>query len=148
MDNLTDNLTDKLTYKLNNNISFFLDEKDDNNDNDEEIKKMMEEFTILSDSDVQETDLWSYTNQLDYLNNELLYETEYTVKDLLKICSYYGIDKNIKISKCKKRDIIDTIVYFESSVENLNIVQKRIMMWKYINALLNDPKMKKFIIWN
>ena len=143
-----DNLTDNLTNKLNNNISFFLDEKDDNNDNDEEIKKMMEEFTILSDSDVQETDLWSYTNQLDYLNNELLYETEYTVKDLLKICSYYGIDKNIKISKCKKRDIIDTIVYFESSVENLNIVQKRIMMWKYINALLNDPKMKKFIIWN
>jgi len=139
---------DKLTDKLNNNISFFLDEKDDNNDNDEEIKKMMEEFTILSDSEVQETDLWSYTNQLDYLNNELLYETEYTVKDLLKICNYYGIDKDVKISKCKKRDIIDTIVYFESSVENFDIVQKRIMMWKYINVLLNDSKMKKFIIWN
>jgi 7,8-dihydro-6-hydroxymethylpterin-pyrophosphokinase len=139
---------DKLTDNLNNNISFFLNEKYDNNDNDEEIKKMMEEFTILSDPDVQETDLFSYTNQLDYLNNDLLYETEYTVKDLLKICNYYGIDKDIKISKCKKRDIIDTIVYFESSVENFNIVQKRIMMWKYINVLLNDPKMKKFIIWN
>jgi len=144
MDKLTNNLTDK----LNNNISFFLDEKDYNNDNDEEIQKMMEEFTILTDTDVQETDLFSYTNQLDYLNNELLYETEYTVKDLLKICNYYGIDKDVKLSKCKKRDIIDTIVYFESSVENLNIVQKRIMMWKYINVLLNDPKMKKFIIWN
>jgi hypothetical protein len=142
---------DKLTDKLNNNISFFLDEKDDNNDNDEEITKMMEEFTILTEPDVQETDLdlWSYTtNQLDYLNNELLYETEYTVKDLLKICSYYGIDKDVKISKCKKRDIIDTIVYFESSVKNFDIVQKRIMMWKYINVLLNDSKMKKFIIWN
>jgi 7,8-dihydro-6-hydroxymethylpterin-pyrophosphokinase len=144
MDKLTNNLTDK----LNNNISFFLDEKDYNNDNDEEIQKMMEEFTILTDTDVQETDLFSYTNQLDYLNNELLYETEYTVKDLLKICNYYGIDKDVKISKCKKRDIIDTIVYFESSVENFDIVQKRIMMWKYINVLLNDPKMKKFIIWN
>jgi len=109
---------------------------------------MMEEFTILTDPDVEERDLFSYTNQLDYLNNELLYETEYTVKDLLKICNYYGIDKDVKISKCKKRDIIDTIVYFESSVENFDIVQKRIMMWKYINVLLNDPKMKKFIIWN
>jgi hypothetical protein len=139
---------DKITDNLNNNISFFFDEKYDNNDNDEEIKKMMEEFTILTDPDVEETDLFSYTNQLDYLNNELLYETEYTVKDLLKICNYYGIDKDVKISKCKKRDIIDTIVYFESSVENFDIVQKRIMMWKYINVLLNDPKMKKFIIWN
>jgi 7,8-dihydro-6-hydroxymethylpterin-pyrophosphokinase len=139
---------DKLTDNLNNNISFFFDEKYDNNDNDEEIKKMMEEFTILTDPDVEETDLFLYTNQLDYLNNELLYETEYTVKDLLKICNYYGIDKDVKISKCKKRDIIDTIVYFESSVENFDIVQKRIMMWKYINVLLNDPKMKKFIIWN
>jgi hypothetical protein len=139
---------DKITDNLNNNISFFFDEKYDNNDNDEEIKKMMEEFTILTDPDVEERDLFSYTNQLDYLNNELLYETEYTVKDLLKICNYYGIDKDVKISKCKKRDIIDTIVYFESSVENFDIVQKRIMMWKYINVLLNDPKMKKFIIWN
>jgi 7,8-dihydro-6-hydroxymethylpterin-pyrophosphokinase len=83
---------DKITDNLNNNISFFFDEKYDNNDNDEEIKKMMEEFTILTDPDVEETDLFSYTNQLDYLNNELLYETEYTVKDLLKICNYYGIE--------------------------------------------------------
>ena len=71
--------------------------------------------------------------------------TVYTVKELLKICSYYGIDKSIK--KYKKQDIIATICYFESLPENDIIVQKRYMMWKNIYELLNDPIMKKYIIW-
>ena len=67
---------------------------------------------------------------------------------MLKICSYYGIDKDVRISKCKKQDIISTIIYFESLTENIEIVKKRNRMWAYITELLNDPKMKKFIIWN
>ena len=70
-----------------------------------------------------------------------------TVKDLLKICQYYGIDKDIKASKCKKQDIISTIVFFESLPENVKIVNKRHKMWAYIVELTNDPKMKKYIIW-
>jgi hypothetical protein len=113
----------------------------------------MYEFTNLSEQgeeDNQYLKSWLYDNDdnYEYINDESFYEKEYTIKDLLKICNYYGIDKNVKTSKCKKQDIISTIVYFESLPENFDIVQKRNTLWKYINELLNDPKMKRFIIWN
>jgi hypothetical protein len=146
----------------NDNITFFLEEKNDDKNNEEEIQKMMEEFTCLSENDeIQNTgdgfDSWLYNDdnsnmeyflhKANYGNDELFYEQEYTVKDLLKICNYYGLDKDIRTSKCKKQDIIATIVYFESLPENFEIVQKRNRMWAYITELLNDPKMKKFIIF-
>jgi hypothetical protein len=140
--------------KLNDNITFLLDENDDTDKNNEdEIKNMMYEFTNLSEQgeeDNQYLKSWLYDNDdnYEYINDESFYEKEYTIKDLLKICNYYGIDKNVKTSKCKKQDIISTIVYFESLPENFDIVQKRNTLWKYINELLNDPKMKRFIIWN
>ena len=124
-----------------NNISIFFNEKnndDNDNDNDNDnITKMMDKFRDLElELEVDEKSICL----IDYTVNELL-----TVKDLLKICSYYGLDKSIK--KYKKQDIIDTIFYFESLPENNNIVQKRYIMWKYIYELLNDPIMKKYIIW-
>lgn len=140
--------------KLNDNITFLLDEKDDNNKNNEdEIKNMMYEFINLSEQGEEDNEYlksWLYNNDdnYEYINDESFYEKEYTIKDLLKICNYYGIDKNVKTSKCKKQDIISTIVYFESLPENFYIVQKRNTLWKYVNELLNDPKMKKFVIWN
>lgn len=142
--------------KIDDNITFFLNEKNDinsSNNNEDEIKKMMDELTDLSETDSQNDNQylkqWLYDDDnSNYLNDEIFYEKEYTIKDLLKICNYYGIDKNIKMSKCKKQDIISTIVYFESLSENVHIVQKRYTMWKYINELLNDPKMKRFVIWN
>ena len=117
------------------NITIFFNEKneknEDNYDNDY-IKKMMDEIT----KEVDERSVYLTDNTVN---------TVYTVKELLKICSYYGIDKSIK--KYKKQDIIATICYFESLPENDIIVQKRYMMWKNIYELLNDPIMKKYIIW-
>ena len=147
----------------NDNLTFFLEEKyenNKNNNNEDDIQKMMDEFNKQIDSTefdswiikdemcLDEEELNYFTNKNIYDNNELFYEEEYTVKDLLKICSYYGIDKDVRISKCKKQDIISTIIYFESLTENIEIVKKRNRMWAYITELLNDPKMKKFIIWN
>jgi len=152
-----------MTEFNNDNITFFLEEKDDDKNNEEEIQKMMEEFTSLSepglDKDMDEFNSWLYndndeTNMEYFLkksnfgNDELFYEEEYTVKDLLKICNYYGLEKDIRTSKCKKQDIIATLVYFESLAENAKIVQKRNRMWAYITELLYDQKMKKFVIWN
>lgn len=150
---------------LNNkdNITFFLEENDDDKNNEEEIQRMMEDFTGLSDTDSDtnidefnslmyndndETNMEYFLKKSNFGNDELFYEEEYTVKELLKICSYYGLDKNIRTSKCKKQDIIATLVYFESLPENTKIVQKRNRMWAYITELLHEPKMKKFIIWN
>jgi len=94
-----------------------------------------------------EAEMEYFLHKSTYGNDEAFYEQEYTVKDLLKICSYYGLDKDIRTSKCKKQDIISTIVYFESLPENCEIVQKRNRMWAYITELLHDPKMKKYVIF-
>jgi len=123
--------------ETDNNISIFFNEKndDDNDDYNDEITKMMDKFRDL-ELEVGEKSICL----IDFTVNESL-----TVKELLKICSYYGLDKSIK--KYKKQDIIDTIFYFESLPKNNNIVQKRYLMWKNIYELLNDPIMKKYVIW-
>ena len=123
-----------------NNISIFFNENDNDynengNDYNDEITKMMDKFRDL-ELEVDEKSICL----IDYTVN-----TVNTVKELLKICSYYGIDKSIK--KYKKQDIIATIFYFESLPENNHIVQKRYLMWKNIYELLNDPIMKKYVIW-
>jgi hypothetical protein len=154
-------------YK-NNNINFLFEEKDDKNINEEDIQKIMDELNneieasdfdpwMLNDAEFFDNniennienniDIKYFVHKSKYGNDELYYEEEYTVKDLLKICEYYGIDKNIRTSKCKKIDIITTLVYFESLPENAVIVEKRNRMWAYITELLQDPKMKKFIIF-
>ena len=152
----------------NNNISFLLEEKDDD-ENDNENDKDKDK-----DKDKEEFDFSNFINEMDeltkdnnynynsYNNSELLYYVEksvftnedetyysekYTIKDLMKICCYYGIDKNIKSSKCRKQDIIATIVFFEGQIENANIVYKRHNMWAYMTELLSDPKMRMYLLF-
>lgn len=124
--------------KNDNQITFFLHEKNEVTENDNEIQKMLCDF---------EKETFLEEEYEVYENEELYYNEACTVKDLLKICHYYGIDKNVKASKCKKQDIITTLLYFESLPENFEIVQKRNRMWAYITELSNDSKMKKFVIW-
>lgn len=75
------------------------------------------------------------------LNN---YE-KYSVKELYKICDYYGMRKNAKL---KKIDLINLILKFEINDENNHIVCKRKIMWSLMDELNYDDKMKKYIIWN
>jgi hypothetical protein len=136
---------------FNGNITFFLEETTSNNSNDFEIQKMLSEFDeeyIPIINDDANSSLVYYTKKNFYGDDELYYNQEYNVKDLLKICQYYGIDKDIKSSKCKKQDIISTIVFFESLPENSEIAQQRHKMWAYIKELMNDSKMKKYVIWS
>ena len=125
--------------KKDNQITFFLHEKNEVTENDDEIQKMLFDF--------EKEELLEEEYEV-YENEELYYNEACTVKDLLKICHYYGIDKNVKASKCKKQDIITTLLYFESLPENFEIVQKRNRMWAYITELSNDSKMKQFVIWS
>ena len=144
------------------NITFFLEDTiiDELEDNKVELEEMLQKFqfdcndeNINIDINMQHTgddlkDL-SYFIKKDfyYGNDELYYNEEYKIKDLIKICQYYGIAKNIKASKCKKQDIVSTIVFFESSIENYELVEKRHRMWAYMSELLEDPKMKPYLIW-
>ena len=94
------------------------------------------------------SELLYYVEKSVFTNeDETYYSEKYTIKDLMKICCYYGIDKNIKSSKCRKQDIIATIVFFEGQIENANIVYKRHNMWAYMTELIADPKMRAYLLW-
>jgi len=123
---------------LNDNITFLLEEKESNNINtDQLICELNLDLDLLD------------TEQL-FLNegDELYYNNNYNVKELLIIHQYYGISKEVKISKCKKQDISSTIVFFESLPQNIVIVKQRKLLWSYLNELKNDIVMKKYVIWN
>ena len=136
------------------NITFFFEDTDltTAEDNSLELEKMMQEFQL---EDNQFVSLNESLNDLSYFikknfyagNDEYFYNEEYKIKDLLKICQYYGIAKNVKASKCKKQDIISTIIYFESLHENYEIVERRHKMWAYMTELLEDPKMRSYLLW-
>ena len=75
------------------------------------------------------------------------YNENFTVKELLLICDYYGFGKELKSNKCNKEEIIEILVSFESDSNNSEIVFKRQNMWFYMNELKNDKFMKKFLLW-
>jgi 5,10-methenyltetrahydromethanopterin hydrogenase len=75
------------------------------------------------------------------------YTENFTVKELLLICEYYGFSKEMKSQKYNKKQIIEKIVSFESVADNYNIVTKRQNNWFYMNELKNDKFMKKFLLW-
>lgn len=145
------------------NITFFFEdtEIDDLKDNDLELEHMMQDF---------ETDDLEYGNNINNIgnisnisddmkemvyfikkdfyngNDEGYYNEEHNLKDLMKICKYYGIDGTVRASKCKKQDVVSTIIYFEGSPENYEIVEKRHKMWAYITELFEDPKMRCYLL--
>ena len=126
----------------NENVFFSLDETEDqvNIDNSNEIPNFLDDF--------------DFSNEIDDLNNEEIievisvdYKINYTVKELLLICEYYGIAKELKINKCCKDLIIHFLVDFESKPLNNTIVLRRQEMWRCINILKNDKFMKKYVLW-
>jgi len=120
------------------NINLLVDELTNDgieNENENMLSKLLAEWDLII-SDENETMCY-----------EILY-SNYTVKELLKICKYYNIDGHVRATKCKKQDLITNIVYFESLPENAEIVEKRRLMWYYITELLKDPKMKQYIIFH
>jgi hypothetical protein len=99
-------------------------------------------------------DDFHYTNQINNLTNEEIieslsieYKINYNVKDLLLICEYYGIAKELKVQKFCKEMIIYFLVDFENDPLNNTIVLQRKKMWRCMNMLKNDKFMKKYVIW-
>jgi hypothetical protein len=144
------------------NITFFFEDLESDvdvaEDNSLELEQMMLEFSKEEyDIDINTNDVYFDTvvssSELSYFikkdfylgNHAFYYNEEYKLKDLMKICQYYSITKSIKA--LKKIDIITTIVNFENSPENYEIVEKRHKMWAYMTELLEDPKMKGYLIF-
>jgi hypothetical protein len=122
---------------INGNISFtIIEESNSNNSNSENLFQLLDEFEIEGNNLNQD--------MFPYLIN---YNENYTVKELLLICDYYGITKEFKLNKCNKEQIIDMLVNFEANPLNCDIISKRKNMWFYINELKNDKFMKKYVLW-
>jgi hypothetical protein len=77
----------------------------------------------------------------------IYYDTNYSVKQLLLICDYYGLLKEVKLNKFKKQELILFLLDFEENMENSLIVYKRKQLWYFMDELKNDKFMKKYILW-
>ena len=151
----------------NNNIFFTVEDKPDADGTTKltDIDKMMDEF-LNDDEDLDFNYDFDYdfncekktssspSLTLSYFEEKNMYigvpEAYYdlhTIKELMKICEYYDLAKNVKVAKCKKQDIVATIVFFEAQPENQEIVNSRNKMWAYIKELTKDQKMKPYLIW-
>jgi hypothetical protein len=130
--------------------------KNDNNTNNENVFFSLDEGELCENN----TDLTNFLDEFDFsneindLNNEGIievisfdYKINYTVKELLLMCEYYGIAKELKNNKCCKDVIIHFLVDFESNPLNNTIVLRRQEMWRCINILKNDKFMKKYVLW-
>ena len=134
-------------------MSKLLDDDNDDNDNDNDNNDYSFDYNDYSYDNTEQS--LKQDSSLEYFKEKNLYvgvpEAYYdahTIKELMKICQYYDLAKNVKSAKCKKQDIVATIVFFEAQHENKKIVNKRHKMWAYMRELTNDHKMKEYILWN
>ena len=129
--------------KTEENISFFLNDGTECEDDLMDLYKLQNELNdieIYGNSGQQPEGDDIFLEMKDY-------EMNYNVKQLMLICEYYDILKDVRTNKLKKQDIIEQILLFEKNMENIEITMKRKELWYYINELKNDKMMKKFVIW-
>jgi hypothetical protein len=139
-------------FNKNENIKVDIIEKPNEN---EPINECNLEFDSLI-KEIDETHInnyFFYNNilnenvDLEILSKSMVYDMNYNIKQLTRICEYYGISKDIKINKLKKDDIINILLDFEENPLNIDIVYKRQQLWYFMSELKNDNFMKKYIIW-
>lgn len=135
------------------NIVINIDEESNNKhdkhdeDDENELESILKEINDFSYSEIgnnNEND-WYSTSTL--IAKSIDYDTNYNVKQLLTICDYYGLLKEVKINKFKKPELILFLLDFEENMENSLIVYKRKQLWYFIEELKNDKFMKKYILW-
>jgi len=117
-----------------NNITFFLEEDTNTNNTNTNIDFLLDEIENVVNPTI------------DFFDSNFYYE-KLTCKELLLICEYYGISRQMKNNKCKKEEIIFHIVSFESNPLHTDTVFQRKNMWFYMNELKNDKIMKKYVLW-
>jgi hypothetical protein len=118
------------------NIKFFFSENENENEN-ENNNGLLSNFTLKNSQMEKDYDIDAHI---------VNYNLNYTIKELMLICSYYGIAQIIKTNKCNKEEMILALVTFENDIKNQEIVLRRKNMWFYINELKNDKFMKKYIL--
>jgi hypothetical protein len=122
-----------------NNIRYTLE--------DNHVNKKLSYDEIKNNVNEQEKNI---VNNSDYINDfysqilleEQDYDENYTKKQLEMIADYYSISKRKK----RKHELIENIVEFENKIEHMEIVEKRKLLWFYIQEIKNDNYLNKFLI--
>ena len=134
---------------MNDNIKYSLREESYNNKN--EIIEYKEIIKCIEEKEDERKILKQHTNvnfeeNPDYLDNFFLlqqdYMDNYIRKDLDRIEDYYDISKRKK----RKDELIQDIIIFEQDIYNEEIVEQRKLLWFYLQELMNDNYLKKYII--
>jgi hypothetical protein len=123
------------TEEQNISIAYYMDEIENNN-SDLDIEELLNEI----ENSQLNNDEMTIPQIINYTEN-------FTIKELLLICEYYGFAKDLKSNKCNKNEIIHVLVDFERNENNSDIVFRRQNMWFYMNELKNDKFMKKYVLW-
>ena len=100
---------------------------------------------ISYDEIVQEVDLLEINANAisdDIIALEIDYQTNYSKKQLERICDYYSISKRKK----KKDQLVEDIITYEKNKDHLNKVHQRKKLWGYIEEIKNDPYLRKYLI--
>ncbi len=136
-----------------NNINFILNTTNDNIIENKVLE--IDSFINEINNNINETQINNLTNNsynnsynnTNLSNNnicqELDYSDKYSVKDLIKIIEYYGLPK----SKMKKNELIQLIILYETDENNYEIVQRRKMLWYFIDELKIDTYLSKYILF-
>jgi predicted DNA-binding protein (UPF0278 family) len=120
---------------------------DSSSDSDTNSEFNIIDNAIIDNAIIDNTIIDNAIISMDNMYPEILnYKINFTVKQLMQVCEYYGISKNMKSAKANKDEIINNIVLFENNPDNYSIVIKRKLMWYYIEELKSDKFMKKFVL--
>jgi hypothetical protein len=124
---------------MTENITYYFDDNEEVESNPDlsDLINEFEQMNTITNNNYCDKDL-----EMSEMKN---YELNYTIKQLLLICDYYGLTKQTK--SMKKNEIIALIMMFESNMENMDIVMKRKEMWYYMDLLKADKTMKKYVLW-
>ena len=127
-------MENNLTYNINEKIN----EINEIVDYDELLEEVNDKYNDIVED---EEDNGDYSADV-YMATCLDYDNNYTKKELEKIADYYKISKRKK----RKSELIEEIVLFEMSFENDFIVNRRKLLWFYMDEIKNDEFLHKYII--
>jgi hypothetical protein len=126
----------------NNNDNVLYELKDDEYNINIDISNFLQDFEKISQKKENDNYVMDRSQMYAEISN---YDMNFNVKQLGLICEYYG-NKNIKVSKLKKQELIENIIMFENNPQNLIKVLKRKQQWHYLEELKNDGFFKKYIL--
>ena len=124
---------------MTKNIQYFLTENKNSDGLDFTHEELLNEVMSNPCKNTLEQDI---TNNDFFLMQQLHYKDNFLKKDLERIADYYSISKRKK----KKDELINDIVLFEINPENFEITEKRKTLWYYMEEILNDNYLSKFLI--